>query len=87
MIKAKAGFIVYGVHKDGLPDPMGKPFIDSELIIRSKNALKNAGLELVEHDTILATKKEARDCFSKFKKQDDIDAVILFSGTGYGLLT
>ena len=29
MIQATAGFIVYGVHKDGLKDPMGAPFIDS----------------------------------------------------------
>jgi L-fucose isomerase-like protein len=36
---------------------------------------------LVEHDLIIASKKEARECFSKFKKMDDVDAVILFSGT------
>jgi hypothetical protein len=28
MITPKVGFIVYGVHKDGLVDPMGAPFID-----------------------------------------------------------
>ena len=28
----KVGFIVYGVHKDGLQDPMGQPFIDDALI-------------------------------------------------------
>lgn len=81
MIKAKVGFIVFGVHKDGLLDPMGTPFIDSELISNAKDALKKAGLELDEYETILATKKEAGECFSKYKKQDDIDAVILFSGT------
>jgi len=81
MIKAKVGFIVFGVHKDGLLDPMGTPFIDSELISNAKDALKKAGLELDEYDTILATKKEARECFAKYKKQDDIDAVVLFSGT------
>ena len=31
MQKPKVGFIVYGVHKDGLPDPMGTPFIDNKL--------------------------------------------------------
>ncbi len=81
MIKAKVGFIVFGVHKDGLLDPIGTPFIDSELISNAKDALKKAGLELDEYETILATKKEAGECFSKYKKQDDIDAVILFSGT------
>ncbi|MFH1616016.1 MAG: hypothetical protein ABIG61_13145 [Planctomycetota bacterium] len=81
MIKAKVGFIVYGVHKDGLLDPNGKPFIDDALIANAKKTLTNAGLELVEHDTILATKQEAKKCLAQFKKTDDIDAVILFSGT------
>ena len=81
MIKAKAGFIVFGVHKDGLPDPMGTPFIDSGLIKKARQALINAGLRLVDHDIILSTKREAKVCFDKFKKQDDIDAIILFSGT------
>jgi len=81
MIKAKAGFIVFGVHKDGLPDPMGTPFIDSGLIKKARQALINAGLRLVDHDIILATKREAKDCFDRFKKQDDIDAIVLFSGT------
>lgn len=81
MIKPKVAFIVYGVHKDGLLDPMGAPFIDDQLIANAKTALKEAGLELVEHDIVLAAKQEARDCFNKFKKMDDLDAAILFSGT------
>jgi len=81
MVTSKVGFIVYGVHKDGLLDPMGTPFIDAKLVKNAKEALKKAGLQLVEHDLIIASKKEARACFSKFKKMDDIDAVILFSGT------
>jgi len=81
MEKPKVGFIVYGVHKDGLLDPMGTPFIDEKLIKSAKSALVNAGLELVEHDLIIATKQEAKDCFTKFKKIDELDAVILFSGT------
>lgn len=81
MIRPKVGFIVYGVHKDGLLDPMGTPFIDDQLIAKAKNALRDAGLELVEHDIILASKREARECFAKFKKMDDLDAVVLFSGT------
>ena len=81
MVKPKVGFIVYGVHKDGLQDPMGTPFIDDKLVKNAKEALKKAGLQLVEHDLVIASKKEARACFSKFKKMDDIDAVILFSGT------
>lgn len=81
MLKTKVGFIVFGVHKDGLTDPMGTPFINSDLIEKAKRALTDAGLEIVTHDIILASKQEARDCFNKFKKLDDIDAIILFSGT------
>jgi L-arabinose isomerase len=81
MIKAKVGFIVYGVHKDGLLDPMGTPFIDDRIVEGAKNALKKSGIDLVEHDLVIASKKEAMACFDKFKKMNDIDAVILFSGT------
>ena len=81
MIKAKVGFIVYGVHKDGLLDPMGTPFIDKKIVDGAKKALRNSGLELIEYDLIIASKKEARDCFDKFKKMNDVDAVVLFSGT------
>ena len=42
MITPTAGFIVYGVHKDGLQDPMGTPFIDDALVARSKQALRAA---------------------------------------------
>jgi len=81
MIKPKVGFIVFGVHKDGLLDPMGTPFIDDSLVKNAKKALKNAGLDLIEHEIVIASKQEAKQCFGKFKKMDDIDAVILFSGT------
>ena len=65
MIKPKIGFIVFGVHKDGLKDPMGTPFIDDVVVENAKNALRSSGLELEEHDVVLATKKEARECFNK----------------------
>lgn len=81
MIKPKVGFIVFGVHKDGLLDPMGTPFIDDSLVKNAKEALKNAGLDLIEHEIVIAGKQEAKQCFGKFKKMDDIDAVVLFSGT------
>ena len=45
MIKPKIGFIVCGVHKDGLLDPMGTPFIDDKLIANAKKSLVDAGLE------------------------------------------
>jgi L-fucose isomerase-like protein len=81
MLKTKVGFIVYGVHKDGLPDPMGKPFIDDSIVANAKKALQANGLEIVEHDLVIASKKEARECFDKYKKMNDVDALILFSGT------
>jgi L-fucose isomerase-like protein len=81
MIKAKVGFIVFGVHKDGLQDPMGTPFIDDKLVANAKKSLVAAGLELIEHNIVIASKDEARDCLATFKKADDIDAVVLYSGT------
>jgi L-arabinose isomerase len=81
MIRAKVGFIVYGVHKDGLLDPMGTPFIDDKIVSGAKLSLKNAGMELVEHNIVIASRKEAKDCFDRFKKMDEIDSVVLFSGT------
>jgi L-fucose isomerase-like protein len=81
MIQPKVGFIVYGVHKDGLKDPMGAPFIDAALVARAKAALRKAGLTLLEHDVVIASKPEARACLAAFKKMDDVDALVLFSGT------
>jgi L-arabinose isomerase len=81
MKKPKVGFIVYGVHKDGLQDPMGAPFIDQTLVNQSKKALRDAGLQLVLHDVVIASKQEARACMAKYKAMEDVDAVILFSGT------
>jgi len=81
MRKPKVGFIVYGVHKDGLQDPMGVPFIDDALVARAKKALRAAGLQLVLHELVIASKQEAKECFAKFKKMDELDAVVLFSGT------
>lgn len=81
MITPTSAFIIYGVHKNGLTDPMGQPFIDDGIIQRSKKALKNRGIRLVEHDTIIASKEEARAALKRMKDDDEIDCVILFSGT------
>ncbi len=81
MIRPTTGFLVYGVHKDGLQDPQGQPFIDEAIVARSKQALRAAGVELVEHDTVLATKAEARTALKKMKDDDRISGVVLFSGT------
>jgi hypothetical protein len=60
---------------------MGQPFIDEAIVARSKAALKKAGLELVEHSVVVASKAEARTALDAFKRRDDVDAIILFSGT------
>lgn len=81
MIQPVLGFIVYGVHKDGLKDPMGVPFIDSHIVKNAKAALKKSGLQLVEHDVVVASKDEAWAAMRKMKLNDEVDGVVLFSGT------
>ena len=81
MITPTVGFIVYGVHKDGLEDPMGTPFVDDALITKSKKALRKEGLELIEYDTVIASKEEAKAALKQFKDDERVDCVILFSGT------
>ena len=81
MITPKAGFIVYGVHKDGLYDPMGTPLIDDAIIASSKKALRDRGIDIVEHDVVVASKDESRAALKTMKDDDNIDCVILFSGT------
>src|SRR5512136_2074090 len=81
MVTPKVGFVVYGVHKDGLKDPMGVPFIDDAIVAAAKRSLRAAGMQLVEHDIVVASKAEARDCFRRMAKIDDLDALVLFSGT------
>lgn len=81
MIHAKVGFVVYGVHKDGLLDPMGTPFIDDAIVEKSKKALKDAGLTLVENDLVVATKEEAKQVILPLAKDDSVDCMVLFSAT------
>ncbi|MCF7838520.1 MAG: hypothetical protein K9N49_07800 [Candidatus Marinimicrobia bacterium] len=81
MMKARVGFVVYGVHKDGLQDPMGQPFIDEQLVKRAKAALTDAGLELVEYPLVIASRAEARACLAQFKAEAEVESVVLFSGT------
>jgi molybdopterin biosynthesis enzyme MoaB len=85
LIQPTIGFIVYGVHKDGLKDPMGVPFIDDATVKRSKEALAQAGLKVVEHNIVVATKEEARTAIKKMKDDERIDMIVLFSGTWVAL--
>lgn len=81
MIQVKAGFVVYGVHKDGLRDPDGQPFIDESIIRNAKAALRKQGIELLEEPLIVATKEEAKQVIIRMAKDDDVDCLVLFSGT------
>lgn len=81
MIRPTVGFIVYGVHKDGLKDPMGVPFVDDAIVKHSKEALARSGLKVVEHNIVVATKDEARAAIKKMKDDEQIDMIVLFSGT------
>ena len=81
MIEPTIGFIVYGVHKDGLKDPAGVPFIDDAVVEQSQTALKSAGMKVVRHDIVIASKEEAITALRKMKNDPQIDAVVLFSGT------
>jgi len=60
---------------------MGMPFIDNQVVHQSKQALLKAGLKLVEHEMVVASKEEARAALKKMKSEDQVDAVVLFSGT------
>lgn len=81
MLRTKVGFIVHGVHKDGLTDPMGNPFIDDRIVANAKTALLANGLELDVHPIVIASKQESIEALSKYKTDEHIDAVVLFSGT------
>ncbi len=81
MIQPTVGFIVYGVHKDGLKDPSGTPFVDDTIVQESKKALSTAGLKVIEHNVVVASKQEAKTALQAMKSNNAVDAVILFSGT------
>jgi L-fucose isomerase-like protein len=47
----------------------------------ARKKLKAAGVKLVEHNIVIASKAEARAALKKMKDDDRVDCVILFSGT------
>ncbi|HUX51647.1 MAG TPA: hypothetical protein VMW73_12685 [Spirochaetia bacterium] len=81
MIRPKIGFVVFGVHKDGLADPAGAPFVDQSIIDSAKDALVRTGIEIVPHEVIVATKNEARKALGAMKSDPGVDGIVLFSGT------
>src|ERR1700733_13104075 len=60
---------------------MGTPFIDDSLVQRAQKALVAAGVQVIEHRVVVASKEEARTALRTMKGDDAIDAVVLFSGT------
>ena len=58
MIQPTVGFIVYGVHKDGLKDPMGQPFIDDAIVAQSmllaavERGLGGCMVGSIDHDAL-----------------------------------
>jgi L-fucose isomerase-like protein len=81
VIEPTVGFIIYGVHKDGLRDPMGMPFIDDAVVARSEKALVEAGLKVVRQEMVVASKEGAVAALRRMKNDPAVDAVVLFSGT------
>lgn len=79
-MKAKIGFVVYGTHR-GVNDPCGEPFVNDAVIEQAKNALRARELELVVTEPVIVTKEEAKACIGSIRKDDSIDALVLFSGT------
>src|SRR5437667_10068779 len=60
---------------------MGTPFIDDSVVARSEKALMRAGLKLVRHQVVVASKEEAIAALRKMKHNPQVDAVVLFSGS------
>lgn len=50
MITQIKGFITYGVHKDGLKDPMGAPFIDEDCVAGEEGVARcGRGVDRARH--------------------------------------
>ena len=85
MIQPGVGFIVYGVHKDGLSDPMGAPFIDDAVVSRSRDSLRSHGLKVIDYPVVVASKTEARAALAAMKRDDERRlrrAVLRYLGMG-----
>src|SRR5260370_37141334 len=60
---------------------MGVPFIDGAIVNLSREGLDLAGRKGVEHNIVVATKDDARAGIKKMKDDEQIDMIVLFSGT------
>ena len=81
MLKPRIGFLIFGQHKDGVHDHMGTPHMDYPLFDKCKDAVREHGIELVCEEVVIRDKDEAKAALRKFRIDDDIDGIIMFSGT------
>ena len=81
MVTPKVGFIVYGVHKDGLKDPMGRRSSTRRSSPQSKTRPARGGARAGRARHGGRHQGEARECFDALKKTTTLDGVVLFSGT------
>lgn len=81
MIKPRIGFLIFGQHKDGTHTHVGGPHMDYLLFDKCKDAVRSYGIELVCEEVVIRDKDEAKAALRKFRIDDDLDGVILFSGT------
>lgn len=81
MIKPRIGFLIFGQHKDGTHTHVGGPHMDYVLFDKCKDAVRSYGIELVCEEVVIRDKDEAKVALRKFRIDDELDGVILFSGT------
>src|SRR5690606_21824263 len=81
MDRLKVGFIVCASHKDGIKDPNGNEYVDSSLIADCQNQLKELGIDCIKYPIVVANKKEAKEAFMSFAKNDEVQSIIIFPGT------
>ena len=81
MIRPRVGFIVFGVHKDGLEDPSGRPFIDEEIVARSKEVLKEKGNRFSGIPYSSCYKRRGQDCLKRNEAPRGCRLCHSFSGT------
>ncbi len=81
MIKPKMGFLIFAQHKENTATHDGNPHMDFPLFEKCKDAIRSYGIELVCEEVVIRDKEEAKVAMRKFRNDDSIDGVILFSGS------
>lgn len=81
MLKPKMGFLIFAQHKENTQTHDGNPHMDFALFDKCKDAVRAYGIELVCEDIVIRDKDEAKVALRKFRNDDSLDGVILFSGS------